>query len=398
VVLRECQTVWRKQMSTEHRCFKKFIKSLNTDSSKESYGYKFQKFIKFATDKKFVKSADDFEGLLNYDAEQITDILEDYVEFLEDNNCMNVRTDLASPELFFTMNRKIWHNKLVRKGITVLNRKKGGDKPILDSEVEAVYFGTNSPRKKCIISMVSSLGIRPGAVNDPVLRFKHLVPIEDCYGVMIYDESAEGYWGILIPEARKDVDTYRDSRIMCGETITDESPILATLSSRWNAKLDHITDDNLKELMSTMIRGKVKRVKTGNRYDKALLTMWRKRFNTKLKLNNKVNSNVAELVMAHKLPGAQGTYTKPTLREVYDAIKYAIPELTIDPKERQRLEIEKKQKKIDELEEKTNTITDLEEKIQAIEKRSNMQTIPIDSLNDSIKKILKENPTLLDRS
>lgn len=366
MVLRQCQTDWRKEMSHKHRCFRKFIQSLNTEASKEGYGYKLQKFMKFALSEHHVKHKEDFEQLLTYDAEQITDILEDYVSFLQENKTMNVRTDLASPELFFEMNRKMWHNKLVRKGITRLNRRKGGEKPIEDSEVEAVYFGTNSPRKKCIISMMSSLGIRPGALIDPVLRFKHLVPIEDCYGITIYDDSSEGYWGILIPEARKDIDAYKASRIAAGEVITDESPILATLPSRWNAKQAHITDDNLKELMSRMIKGKVKRVKTGNRYDKALLTMWRKRFNTKLKLNNKVNSNVAELVMAHKLPGAQGAYTKPTLAEIHNTIQHAIPELTIDPKKRQQLIIELKQKKIDALEAKSKQIDEMQSQIQIV--------------------------------
>ena len=340
MVLRLVQTQWREGMSAKHRCFRKFIKSLNQETSKESYGYKFQKFMRFAVSKKFVEHTEDFEKLLKYDAEEITDILEDYVDYLEDNKTMNVRTDLASPELFFQMNRKMWHNKLVRKGITKLNRKKGGELPIEDTELEAVYFGTKSPRGKCIISILSSLGIRPGAINDPVLRFKHLVSIEDCYGVMVYDESNEGYWGILIPEARKDVDEYKASRIRSGEKITGDSSILATLPSRWNAKRDHITDENLQELLLRMIKGKVKRKKTGNRYDKAIVTMFRKRFNTKLKLNNQVNSNVAELVMAHKLPGTQDTYTKPTLKEVYDTMKHAIPDLTIDSSARKEAELQ----------------------------------------------------------
>ena len=100
-----------------------------------------------------------------------------------------------------------------------MNRKKGGELPIEDSELEAVYFGSNSPRKKCIVSVLSSLGIRPGAIVDPVLCFKHLIPIGDCYGVEIYNESEEGYWGILIPEARKDVDAYKAGRIRNGENV-----------------------------------------------------------------------------------------------------------------------------------------------------------------------------------
>ena len=261
-----------------------------------------QKFMKFVVEQKHVDHKEDFEALLEFDTEKITDVLEDYVFFMQERGDVAVGTDLAAPELFFEMNRKIWHNNLVRKGIRRLNRKKGGDLPIEDSEIEAVYFGSNSPRKKCIVSILSSLGIRPGAINDPVICFKHLIPIENCYGVMIYDESPEGYWGILIPESRKDVDTYKVSRISNGEKITDDSSILATLPSRWNTKRDFITDQNLQELVSRMIRGKVKRKKVGNRYDEAIITMFRKRFNTKLKLNNSVISVLLKTIIFHACP------------------------------------------------------------------------------------------------
>jgi len=362
MVLRECQIEWRRKMSTDHKCFRKFIGSLNAETSRETYGYKIQKFMKFAVNQKFVKHVEDFESLLEFDTEKITDVLEEYVFFLQERGDVAVGTDLASPELFFEMNRKIWHNKLVRKGIRKLQRKKGGELPIEDKELEDVYFGAKTIREKCIISILSSLGIRPGAIIDPVIKFKHLIPIEDSYCVKIYDESDEGYWGVLIPEARRDVDRYKQSRINNGETITDESPLLATLPSRWNAKRDYITDQNLKEILLRLIHNKVKRIKTGNRYDKALSYMFRKRFNTKLKLNNEVNSNVAEKLMAHKR-GLDGTYLKPTMEECFVEVKKAFAELTIDPAERQRLEIQKKQQEITELEDKNNQLENQQKQI-----------------------------------
>jgi len=402
MVLRLAQIEWRRDMSSKHRCFRKFINSLNAESSRETYGYKFQKFMKWAVSEKLVKHTEDFEGLLKLDSEKITDVLEDYVNFMEQRGDISIGTDLASPELFFQMNRKIWHRELVRKGIRKKDRMKGGGLPIEDQELEDVYSSAKTLREKCIISVLSSLGIRPGAIIDPVIRFKHLIPIEDSYAVKIYDDSDEGYWSILIPEARKDVDRYKASRIRNGENVTDESPVLATLPSRWNAKRDYMTDDNLKEILARLIRDKVKRKKIGNRYNKAIVYMFRKRFNTKLKLNNDVNSNIAELVMAHKLPGVQDTYTKPTMKEVYNAMKHAIPDLTIDSTERQKIDLESKQKKITELESKQkendslkHKISDLEIKIGSMAGRSNMTTIPISDLTSKLKKLLKENPELL---
>lgn len=84
MVLRLAQAEWRKQMCKDHKCFRKFIGSLNAESSRETYGYKIQKFMKFVVDEKLVKHKEDFESLLKLDTEQITDVLEDYVFFLQD--------------------------------------------------------------------------------------------------------------------------------------------------------------------------------------------------------------------------------------------------------------------------------------------------------------------------
>ena len=118
MVLRQVQVSWRKQMCKEHKCFRKFIGSLNAETSQETYGYKMQKFMKFAVDQKYVKHKEDFESLLEFDTEKITDVLEDYVFFMQNRGDIAIGTDLAAPELFFEMNRKIWHNKLVRKVIS----------------------------------------------------------------------------------------------------------------------------------------------------------------------------------------------------------------------------------------------------------------------------------------
>jgi len=75
VVLRQVQVNWRKQMCKEHKCFRKFIGSLNAESSQETYGYKMQKFVKYAVSEKLIKNTEDFDGLLEFDGENIRDNL-----------------------------------------------------------------------------------------------------------------------------------------------------------------------------------------------------------------------------------------------------------------------------------------------------------------------------------
>jgi hypothetical protein len=80
-------------MCKEHKCFRKFIGSLNAESLQETYGYKMQKFMKFAVDQKYVKHKEDFESLLEFDTEKITDVLEDYVFFMQNRGDISVGTD-----------------------------------------------------------------------------------------------------------------------------------------------------------------------------------------------------------------------------------------------------------------------------------------------------------------
>jgi len=349
------QQRYHAKMKSEHRCFKKFINSLNSVLAQQSYGYHIQKFMRFCVAAKYITHEEAFEELLEFDSEKITDVLEDFVESLQEVNYKNVSTALSSPELFFTMNRKIWHNKMVRKGIKQLDIIRGGSLPITDEEIEQVYINCNRPRDRFLISLLGCTGIRPGAIVDPVMKFKHLTPVEDCYGLSVYDESKDGYWAILTPEASRDLERYKQSRIKNGETLTGESPLLGTESSRWHPTYDYLTLRTLTATLERRIKGHVKRVKVGNDYDKAIVYMFRKRFNTKLKLKNEVNSDVAELCMGHKLVGAQHTYTKPTLLEVYAAIKPAFEDLTINSNTRKSIALELERKRLEVLKDNMKT-------------------------------------------
>lgn len=340
----------------------------------------------------------DYDKIAKFKPKQIDELLEDHIDELDSRGVkgITVRTNMAGIERFFEMNDCIWHKSRIRKSIKRDTELKGGKIPITTEEIQKMLKCTKSLRTHAIVHFVASTGIRPGALVDPILRMKHLVKIDKCYAVKLYDESIEGYWGFLTPEASKALDDYTQWRkVSRGEKIHDETPLFGIIDKR-NAKGEHLTHKNLRYIIGLLIQNAgIQRTKVNNkRYDKAIVYMFRKRFNGKLKMENSVNSNIAEKLMAHK-KGLDGVYLEPTMEECFVEFEKAVLELTVDPAERQKIEIQNKQKKIDELEEKTNTITELETKIDAIEKRSNMPTIPIESLSESVKKILKDNPEFL---
>ncbi len=419
------QTAFINDMKSKHRCYKLFISSLNSHVSQEGYSYKFQTFMRFCTTHGTTKDEFDYESLLELDTEQITDLLLDYVYQKQEEGLRCVRSYLESPELFFEMNRKMWHKRVVKKSITKEDRIIAGKTPATDEDVFNMIAVNKVLRNKLIIHYLASTGSRPGSIIDPPLQFKHLIPLPDiqdsskfvfdpdnddsldihqyqseryCYALKIYDESNEGYWAFLIPAASDVLDEYKDERELKGEKITNESYIFATYSTANQVKYDFVTNENLNHIMQKTIRdAKIKRhLVTKTRYNKSQSYMFRKRFNGHLKLENDVNSNIAEKLMAHKR-GLDGTYLQPTLGECYFEFYKAIAKLTPDPKVRHKLEIQLKDDKIKRHEKILNTkISEMEKTIEALskDKRSANKVVISSEKKENIIKILQENNIL----
>ncbi|MEK0347981.1 MAG: hypothetical protein QQN44_06595 [Nitrosopumilus sp.] len=419
------QTLFINDMKSKHRCYKVFISSLNSHVSQEGYSYRFQQFMRFCTTHGNTKNEFDYESLLELDTEQITDLLIDYVYQRQEDGIRCVRNYLEAPELFFEMNRKIWHKKVVNKSIKKEDRIIAGKTPATDDDVFNMIAVSKILRNKLIIHYLASTGSRPGSLIDPPLKFKHLIPLPDirglskfdfdpdnddsldiyqykseryCYALRIYDESSEGYWAFLIPAASDILEAYREERELKGEKITNESYIFATYSKAHRVKYDFVTNENLNPSMQKTLKlAMINRdLITKTRYNKSQSYMFRKRFNGHLKLENDLNSNIAEKLMAHKR-GLDGTYLQPTLGELYIEFYKAIPKLTPDPRKRHKLEILEKDNRIRIQEKILNTkISEMEKTINALSnhhRSANKVAISAEK-KEKIIKILQENNIL----
>ena len=265
---------------------------------------------------------------------------------------------------------------------------KGGKIPATDEDVQALLDISKHVREKSIIHFLASTGARPASIVDPILRMKHLVKMpHGCYGIKIYDGDDAGYWSFLTPESSKALDKYfiwrKNQR---KEEFTDETPIFANFSK--NAQNQHLSLSSLNHIIDKIIhRSGIVRIKDGAMYDKARTKMFRKRFNGKLKMENQVNSNIAEKLMAHKR-GLDGVYLQPTREECFTEFEKAIAVLTVDPTERQKIEIEEQQKKITELSLRDNKIGELEKKL---ENYNTLNEYIIQHYLPTVKKITREN-------
>ncbi len=354
----------------EDEAWDNFQSGLNNENSKIVYTRNLNEFMRFS-------ELHYYDEFVQMPIKEIQEMLKKWIKShkkaeLKGNT---ISAKLNAVELMLDMNEVVWARKMIRKMIPGINHEKGGKRPITTDEIQGLLKTTNDFRTIAVIHFIASTGIRPAALTDPPLQFKHIELLKDgICAVKIYDESAEWYWTFLTPEAGKSLDVYIKTRKLNGEHIDQESYLFATKQNARTRKNGYLSEQSIyRFLIHLYKKAGINRIKKGNRFDLAVTYGFRKRFNGILKMDNNINSNIAEKLMAHKR-GLDGTYLQPTREECHREFVKAIPQLTVDPSERLKIENEKKQERIDQLEAKTREVIEktkingeLEERISRME-------------------------------
>lgn len=341
------------------RSYLLFENAIDSKATLKLYKGYFEKYMEF------VKYLNRFDNYLELDHETIHKHLEDYVIALRHTGLRGttIRGRLKPVYLFLDVNRKQYFPKSINRLIPKDKNKKGNDKPFTDEDIQKMLESTTSKRNKALILFFSSIGGRPSVLVDPILCFKHLHAMPfGCKAVLMYSGSDEEFWGFLTPEASKALDEYRDERIRKGEKINQDSPIFVIGRKPRFKQETYLSLPDLNSIFDIILKkAQIERIKTDKRYDKATLYGFRKRFNTILKLDSNVNSNIAEKLLAHK-NGLDGVYLKPTREECFAEFVKAIPKLTVNKAEKMRIKLEELKS------EKDEKIIRLENEIKAIHK------------------------------
>lgn len=245
--------------------------------------------------------------------------------------------------------------------------KKTGNREWPTKEIQQMLKSTIKKRTRTLILFLSSTGCRIGVVEE--LKLKHLAEIsEKCKSVLFYEGTTEEYYGFLTPEASQALDEYLEERRNDGEYINPESFVFREGYKLGMLPSKHISKQMAQSLISKCIsRAKIKRTKSGKRFDIQQSHGFRKHFNKVLKLNNNVNSNIAEKLMGHK-NGLDGVYLTPTKEECFKEFKKAIPDLTIEDTSRLMARNRELELETSENEKKTDLIQELERRINRLEK------------------------------
>jgi len=184
--------------------FRNFDEAIPRDSTRRSYHYTLNEFMRFA-------KLTDYDKLAKQSTDVIQKLLKNWVVSLKKKELVHntISTKLNAVELFLDMNEKIWHKKIVRKMLPDSDRIAGGDVPFTTEELFRLKQVAKKPRDIAVIDFLASTGVRPGCLSDPVLQLKHREPMTDgCTAVKVYDGSREGYWGFLTPEASQSLNRY----------------------------------------------------------------------------------------------------------------------------------------------------------------------------------------------
>ena len=341
---------------TMERSILLFKNSVKSEHSYKTYVDKLNRFMEFA-------------GVSSYDEltreKNLQELLEDWIMTIKQQISPN-----SVPYYFYAIKSFLEVNDVELRWKKIIRlfpakEKKTGRKPYTTKEVQKILAVAKDLRSRALVLFLASSGVRIGAIPD--LRVSHLVDLPlSCKGVLVYEGSTEEYWTIITPEASEALNQYLEKRKSDGENITPNSPLFRESYSAKRGNASRVARPiGLRALICLMIRLvdksgiRCNEEKKNNRYPTMVNHAFRKRFVTILKNTPEIKNSTAEKLAGHKVYRDEENFTVeldysynvPTLENLFNQYKYAIPELSIDDMARVQMKEQQIQKQYSALEE-----------------------------------------------
>lgn len=328
-------------MAKTQRCLMLFSQAIKSKATKETYLWQLEQFKKWAE----IKTYDD---LIKPTDNELQILLEDYTMYLKSKISPNsVPIYFAPIELFYVMNDKNLNFKKIRK-LFPEKIKKGNDRGYTHEEIRKMIDNCKDNRTRAFVLLLASSGVRLGALTD--MKIRHMQKIEDCYCIKIYEDSLQEDHIFTTPESAKAIDDYLTERKADYEKIHDESPLFRTIYQSGILNAEPCNKDSLSHIMDKLKNQRRKNTKT-DRFDVAKHHGFRKFFATTIKQIDKISPTMSEKLINHVgIVQLDGSYFKPTIKQMFKSYKEAIPDLTFSNEQRDHLKIEKLQQEKSQLE------------------------------------------------
>jgi len=347
------------------RSMLRFEQSIKSKHTLKNYSDQLERFLIFTKLK-------DYDSLVSMPKDDLQMLVEEYVVYLKKTVSPNsVQTMMTGIKHFLIMNRISLFWELIQK-MYPEKVKTSGFRSWDTKQIREMLDATTSKRSKAIIHFLASTGSRIG-VFDYDFTMKHLKNLEDgCKAVLIYAGETDEYWSFLTPEASNALESYFEERTSDGEMFSSDSPIFRIHYSLGIEKAKPIKKNSVASIIWRIInKAKIKRVRINRNFDIQMDHGFRKRFNTIMKLDSEVNSNIAERILGHSVTHKlDNTYFTPSLENLFAEFKKAIPELTISEALRLEEQNKLKDEKIKKLEsDKDRRMANLEELVSELATR-----------------------------
>jgi len=355
-----------------------FENSLKTKATQEKYLYYLKRF------KDFYKLKD-YDSMLTIEQKQLQIMVEDYVMMLKKKVSPNsVNTYMAGINAFFETNDVELRWKKIRRLYPAKVKKTGG-KMWTTEEIDLMLKSTRDIRQKALIHFLTASGVRRGAIPD--LKIKHISKIEDCYSISVYEDSIEEYTTFIHSEAAFWLDKYLEKRKNDGEHLDKNSPLFRKSYQLGIQKALPMNDELILRSIWYVIKKSGLRAgqeKKSGRYETQTNHGFRKRWNTIVENTDGIKIILAEKMMGHSIksiPMAE-IYNLPTTEMLFEEYKKAIPELIIDPTEKQKFEIHNLELEKSELTNTNVELTEYKKKVDQLwaemERRDNSEKLLLD--------------------
>ena len=280
-----------------------FLKSCRSAATRNAYELAFGKYVKYVgVDNLFQDNPRLIEAK----------IIEFILSLREEGKSFRAISNYLDPiKAFYRINDVVLNVHKISKFMPE-QVKANRDRAYTHSEIGKMLEITDE-RMRVVVLILASSGIRIGAM--PLLRLRHL---EDTK-LTVYENTKEEYFTHITPECKKAIDFYLDFRVRYGEKITDNSYLI-------REQFDIRTPGPPKQVHHKTIQWnlRVLAIKCGIRQNADRNTRqevmmshgFRKFFTTQL-INSKVNPEIREMLLGHKI-GLASAYYRPTEQEMLD--------------------------------------------------------------------------------
>jgi integrase len=202
-------------------------------------------------------------------------------------------------------------------------------------------------RMKVIVLLITSSGMRIGAI--PLLRLRNLEKMNSLYKIIVYEGSNSEYYTFCTRECTSFIDAYLQYRVQNGEKLHKDSFLITdqfdiTDIEQIRNKSKGIALNTIKAIVHTiLIKSGVRTADHSIKYNRKEVPKshgFRKFFTTQL-VNSKVNPQIREMLLGHKI-GLASCYYRPTQEDMLTEYYKAVNLLTINEENRLKLKLEQK--------------------------------------------------------